>query len=608
MPLTPEQINNFRGKYNIEPTEAPTPANQNSISSAFQSGISQVKQGYFQGQQATNPIELLRGGTKLAAGAVNTLYSPLAPLFSMIGKGTEAVSEKISDVPAVQDFAQTKAGQVLATLSEDVLDVATIAGGVAGVKATPQIGSAIGKGVKPVLGATGRVLKETGKGSYGITITPEEGTTMAVQRYEANQGTLFNRVKNIVKGENLEGGPITEAETAARKGLMGTEWRLGVQAKQITDDLWKNTISPRLNSIKEKVNMRSFFDEMEKDIRKETPELSRRNAELEALQALREEFKNVGDISLPKLQGYKEGWAEQIPEATYKGKPIGSTLKDVKNRASEKARQIIYSTAGKDIQQAYIDYGNLKSIMKSGVKSKKDPASRGVTRNIWEFIMNKAVTPIVTTGGKVLYRTGEGLEFLGSPGARTVREVIDDIPNKQGGFIKTPLGQGEIPKTIPKDLEPLAVEARKYKSAEEFVKKSKPTTISKETSEWLDIMTKPRGFDDIKLSRPSVNMEYELLSYKPSKSVKLFRGTNEAQETSRPNTGLESWTYDKNIAKDFGNVVEKEFSPDEIFLDTTKLPEGLRGKFPEEGEVFIKRKDFKSQLTDFYNKAVGKKQ
>ena len=38
--------------------------------------------------------------------------------------------------------------------------------------------------------------------------------------------------------------------------------------------------------------------------------------------------------------------------------------------------------------------------------------------------MDNTVTPIATIAGKVLYKTGEGLELIGNSGAKRVRDII----------------------------------------------------------------------------------------------------------------------------------------------------------------------------------------
>ena len=347
-----------------------------------------------------------------------------------IGKGLQWIADKTTPQFLV-DFVSKHpdAAKALEEAVGTVANVGDISGNILGIegakKGIVKTAQTAQKAVAPTAELAGRTLKKAGEGAYSATVIPEESTRLGMQAYQAKQGTLWNRVKNFVKGEEMEGRPVTEASTAARKGLAGTEWRLGVQAKQVADDLWKNTIAPKLNSVKGQVKMKDFFGQVEKEIRKSTKELSRRNDKIEALEALREQYKSVDKIGLTKLQEYKEGWAEFVPDATYKGKPIAGALKDVKNIAAEQARKIIYKFGGDDVKQAYLDYGNLKSIMKAGVKSIADPAKRSISRNVWEFVMDKAITPIATAGGKVLYRTGEGLEFIGKKGAKKVRDAID---------------------------------------------------------------------------------------------------------------------------------------------------------------------------------------
>ena len=170
--------------------------------------------------------------------------------------------------------------------------------------------------------------------------------------------------------------------------------------------------------------MRAFFNDLEKRIIAETPELSRRNALKEALGALREDFAKVGEISLKKLQEYKSGWAKFVPERVYKGKPISGALNEVRNMAAQEARSEIYQTLGQNIKQAYLDYGNLQSIIEAGIKSVDALRSKGMTKQVWEFLVDKTVTPIATYGGKVLYRTGEGLEFVGKEGLKKLGDLL----------------------------------------------------------------------------------------------------------------------------------------------------------------------------------------
>lgn len=374
----------------------------------------------------------VRGGLGTASGIMRILYSPiteaLAPIISpVIQKATSG--QKAQEVIGKID-TWAKANPDAAANLKDIIDIGTSVIGVKGAKiAAPTLekgaiktGQAVLKGAEKVGGG----LKELGVKSYGLSVPAEEVTKIMVQNYQAAQPTLMKRIGNFFTGKTTEQigtKPITEAETATRLGFVGTEKQLGVQAKRASDSLWEGIIKPKLQSAKVKVNMRDFFGNIEKEIRK-TAELGRRNDLLEAFNAFKEDFKNVGSISLEKLQQYKEGWAKFIPEKSYKGKPIGTAFKDIQNQAAGKARELIYKYGGDDIKQAYIDYGNLKSISEFGIKVQDALRQKGITKQAWEFVLDTAVTPVATFGGQVLYRIGQGIEFIGKKGAKTLRDII----------------------------------------------------------------------------------------------------------------------------------------------------------------------------------------
>lgn len=432
--LSPEEIQSYRNKYKINPIDVPTPAKQGlmgkSIGEAFGAGVNKIKGSIQDSKAGQNPIST---GAKFGAGLVETAFSPLAPLTKpvgeFVGKGINAVADRVSENAGVQDFAMSKAGGVTEQIVEDVGNLNTIAGAgtMQKIPAVASTGVRAAAGVaKPVSRAAGKTFKSAGEGAYGLTITPEASTAESLMNYAAKQPKFVGRLKNMVKGEGVGEKPITEANTAARHGLAGTEFQLGVQGKQVRQSIWDNTIKPKLADKTSKVNMKSYLGDIEKEIKKSGGDITRRKALQEAFEKVKDDYKNVGDVSYEKLQDYKEGWAEFIPDATYKGKPIASSLKEVHSLMAGKAREMLYEKVGPGGRQAYIDYGNLKSIIEAGKKSiQGDPASKSLSRDVWQFVMNKAVTPVATVAGKVLYKTGEGLEFIGKEGAKTVKEVVD---------------------------------------------------------------------------------------------------------------------------------------------------------------------------------------
>jgi hypothetical protein len=160
-----------------------------------------------------------------------------------------------------------------------------------------------------------------------------------------------------------------------------------------------------------------------------------------------------------------------------------------------------------------------------GVISGTGQKLKGGTGGLLSEVFSQAVTPIGTVGGQAVYRLGKGIEFIGNLGAKNLGEAlgiqgglkfpgdkaVDDIgkrvqqikstPNKQGGFvrvlqeakapIKTQVSQtaNKVNKTVispksttkPKIDNPLAQEARKYKSAESPLYHGSPQEIKNNT-------------------------------------------------------------------------------------------------------------------------------
>lgn len=442
--MSPEQ---YKKKYGQEPVIVGGPATTQSqlsqpqsqgigsqIKSAFQSGVQQVKTGFEQAQLGNNPAKAFQGATNIAAGAINAVSAPLAPVFNAtVGKAVNYAGNKLASTygqnveRGLYEGGKTGAENTLETAG----NLSTIAGTVAGFAGAAPTAKAISQGVSdsvaPIARTTGKTLKSIGESSYAITAPPSEAMAQRILKYDAKQPNLVGRVKNFVNDTEIGTKPITEANTVARKGLVGTEYQIGVQAEKIAPTLYKDIIQPQLQKVKKVTDMKSFIGSVEKEIVSTVKDQTRRKALLEAVKSIKEDYKHSSaKINLETLQDLKSEWAEFIPDATYAGKPIAAALKEVHNLMADKARKVITSNIDENARVAYIDYGNLQSIIKSGVKSiTGDAAKKSLSRNAWEFVMDKAVTPVATIAGKILYKTGEGLEFVGKKGAKTVKEALD---------------------------------------------------------------------------------------------------------------------------------------------------------------------------------------
>lgn len=296
---------------------------------------------------------------------------------------------------------------------------------------TPGLGTALGAaipGALPLLTGAGRVTSKLGSKMVESVIPTSSREAGILQTYKANKPFL-QRVSDVLSG--TEKAPVTAGKTALTttqgqtvRGLFGTKSQIGIQAKRATDSLWKNIIEPRLKTSQNAVDVQKFFDTAEQKIIQSNPELSRQSSLLEALQAIKDDYKGVTTVPMDKFEKFKQGWAEFVPDKAYQGKSIAGAFNDVRNILSGEARQTIYNELGDDVKQAYLDYGNLIGLREMGKKSMTGQALKGGTGGLVSEIFSQAVTPVGTVGGQVLYRLGNGLEFLGNAGAKKLSQVI----------------------------------------------------------------------------------------------------------------------------------------------------------------------------------------
>lgn len=295
----------------------------------------------------------------------------------------------------------------------------------------PGVGTVAG-GLLPVAGealkATGRLVSKAGQKAVDVSIPTSSREAKLIQTYKANKPFL-SRVADVLRGE--EKAPITASSTAVRTkagqilpGLFGTKSQIGVQAKRASNSLWNDAISPALKKSDTTINIQDFFEKKAQDIIEKTPERTRQTALLKALNAIKDDYKGVGNISLEDLQKLKEGWAEFVPEKVYKGESVAGVINDVRNTLASEARDIIYNNLGPEIKQAYFDYGNLIGLQKMGQVAMTGSKLKGGAGSFISEIFSQAVTPIGTAGGQVLYRTGNGIEFLGKAGAKILGDVL----------------------------------------------------------------------------------------------------------------------------------------------------------------------------------------
>lgn len=98
------------------------------------------------------------------------------------------------------------------------------------------------------------------------------------------------------------------------------------------------------------------------------------------------------------------------------------------------------------------------------------------------------------------------------------------------------------------------------------------TNVPSYVIDWTDKYFHQSAFD-IPGKYPNKKVINFLSQFKKNNQLKLYRGIN---KFNKENEAIVSWTYDKKIAENYikedgGVIVEKEFLPNRILLDTTIL-------------------------------------
>ena len=279
----------------------------------------------------------------------------------------------------------------------------------------------------PLATFLGKTIKGVGSSLAKAVIPKSMQESKMLQAFKART-PLLERIKtSLTTGGNPQ-GPTTKGVTAFEKGLVGRQTDIGIQAKREADTVWSEVISPKLKASQNPKDMTQFFKEVEDDIIKNNPERGRQKDLLEALEAMKSDYQGISKATAEEVQAFKEGWAQFLPDKAWQGKPIAGAYNDVKKVATDKARDYLYKELGPEARQAYIDYGNLKNLQQLGQKEmSQGTVPVGGTGTVVRSILDMALVPSGTIGGQTIYKVGSGIELIGKPGAKTVRDVVGTL-------------------------------------------------------------------------------------------------------------------------------------------------------------------------------------
>lgn len=207
MPMTPEQAKssfspsnsvkgqeNKSGNYLANPIGTGAPNYFKDVGEQVSAGAKTFMQGLTE-NPGGGPVANLEGALKAGAGAAQVLTSPLVPITKPIGDAVNAVSDKISDIPAVQKFANTDAGKTTERVAGDVANASAIAGTVAG----------IGEGIPKVTGAIRDIASDIKTG-----MTPKVPEPIDTLARETGQVTPDNARSSAWKDIQPKQTPTTK--------------------------------------------------------------------------------------------------------------------------------------------------------------------------------------------------------------------------------------------------------------------------------------------------------------------------------------------------------------------------------------------------------------
>lgn len=328
-------------------------------------------------QPGEEPLAAAEVITRTAQGPIRALGEVGGAIGDIVGAGLEATgADKVigkAIQPIVESDPVQRATEVLKSLPQETQDVL---GAIMNTANIPLVGAAtslVKQGAKAGVKATSKAAggtKKAGEFVYSRAFTPNVAEAERILAYEATKPSTASA---IYGAGALEGNPafkpVTTADTALRSGIAGTEKQIGIQAKQVADNLYKNEIAPAVKSIEGNITKDELFAPLQERINNIT-DPSKKIAYQDALEGLVDDYKNIVSFTFEEAQKLKSELAEFTPAKVFRGKDVANETRMLQADMAKAIREKTYD-ALKDvnIKQKYLDYGNLQELQKVDRKS-----------------------------------------------------------------------------------------------------------------------------------------------------------------------------------------------------------------------------------------------
>ena len=429
---------------------APTaPGFSDSVKADFQNRATKVGEGFIRAANNEQGIpSTLLQTVGQSAGLIGDVF--VEGLNTLTGGLLKQGLQAAGNVPAVKTVMQSlndwsqKHPEASANL-ESIINLAALYPGTQGVEAGAEAAGKVGaeaatKGLDLVgdtADVAGNLAKATGKRIYEKVLPTSTQEAGAMQAYKAN-APLLSRLKSAVTGEPAEVAgqvvprPVTVGETAADKGILGSETMMGIQANRTAKDLWKNTIEPAVASIQQKISTNDLFQAVEKKIA-DLADPSAQASWNTALDAVKEDFSKVKDFTYTQAQKLKSSLDDVVPEKMFRGQPVTGAYNNIRFEMANYIRQKTYEALqDMNIRKDYLDYGNLVNLKKLGISAMTGSKLKGGFGSFMSGLKEIGVVPVGTLAGQTLYRAGDML-FQGAKGIKTLADYFSRF-----GFWKKP--------------------------------------------------------------------------------------------------------------------------------------------------------------------------
>lgn len=352
------------------------------IKDAFSQGLNKVGQGIEQAKPigGEGPVGAVQGVGKIVGGATEAVSSPLAPIFNRtIGKAVNYIGDKISNIPAVQKFASSKAGETTAKVAETVGDYANaaglVAGGRAGASAVPKIAGTVAETATRV----GESIPKPNLEKVGTSIT-----TGARDIIPTKQNLIDH---NLARALDLTPGDLSNISKStgnevgvwmAKNDLIGTNKSntLGLINKFFTDNY--STVRAEIGNVKDiyDANTVPYFKETLEALKSET------NGKL-GLEDTTKEINNLlkkDQIKLSDVQRVKELLDEHYSLYKVTGDVQAGITKQGLSKVRDQIKTFIEAQVSKKTGADIRQLNNNVSTAKSLANAIETRSPRGLTR------------------------------------------------------------------------------------------------------------------------------------------------------------------------------------------------------------------------------------